>query len=139
VDDLVGDPADGARHHRPRLPHRLGDGEPEALGEALLHDDRRVALQRVDDERILDRVVHRNGRKVDARTVLSRELTPHRDRLVPDPEAFGVVADAVDCRPREDEVCAGPRVDGLGEPAEDARHVLHPVPAGDLDDERRVG
>ena len=49
VDDLVDDAADGARDDRPRLPHRLGDGEAEALGEALLDDDRGVALQGVDD------------------------------------------------------------------------------------------
>ena len=47
VDDLVLDAADRAGDHRPALPHRLGDGEAEALGEALLHDDgRRAAAAR---------------------------------------------------------------------------------------------
>ena len=48
------------------LPHRLGDGEPEALGEALLHDDVGAALERVDDRRVLLDVLHRQQREVHA-------------------------------------------------------------------------
>ena len=44
VDDLVLDPADATGDHRPRLSHRFGDGQPEPLDEALLHDEVGVAL-----------------------------------------------------------------------------------------------
>ena len=62
--DLVLDAADGARDHRARLPHRLGHGQAEPLLEALLHDHRRVALQRVDDRRVLLDVLHRQAGEV---------------------------------------------------------------------------
>src|SRR5450755_462705 len=39
VHDLVLDPVDPAGDDLARLPHRFGDREPEALGQALLHDD----------------------------------------------------------------------------------------------------
>ena len=51
--DLILDAADRAGDHRPRLPHRFGHGEAEAFVQALLHDHRGVALQRIDDRRIL--------------------------------------------------------------------------------------
>src|SRR4029078_2618210 len=51
VDHLPADPPDRARDARPTLPHRLGHREPEPLREALLDDDRRVPLERVDHER----------------------------------------------------------------------------------------
>src|ERR1043166_8961916 len=44
VDDLIDDPAYRARDDWPRLPHRLRDREAEALGDALLHDNRCMAL-----------------------------------------------------------------------------------------------
>ena len=47
------------------LPHRLGDRQPEALGQALLHDDVGAALERVDDHRVLLEVLHRQQREVD--------------------------------------------------------------------------
>ena len=53
VDDLVLNAADPARDDRPLLPHRLGDGEAEPLGQALLDDHLGVALDRVDDRRVL--------------------------------------------------------------------------------------
>jgi hypothetical protein len=51
--DLVDDPSDCTRHDRPGLPHRLGDRQAEALGEALLRDDGSVPLERVHDRRSL--------------------------------------------------------------------------------------
>src|SRR5664279_3287596 len=60
VGDLVEDAADAAGDHRPRLPHRLGHGQAEALHQALLGDDAGVLLDRVHDGRILVRVVHRH-------------------------------------------------------------------------------
>ena len=44
-------PPDAARHGRPRLPERLGDGQPEALADRLLEHRRRVHLERVDLDR----------------------------------------------------------------------------------------
>ena len=61
VDDLVLNPADAAGHHRPRLPHRLGDRQPEPLGEALLEHDVGSSLDRVHDRRVLLQVVHRQA------------------------------------------------------------------------------
>ena len=51
--DLILDTADPTRHHGARLPHRLGHRQAEALGEALLHHDGRMPLERVDDYRVL--------------------------------------------------------------------------------------
>ena len=51
---------------RAALPHRLGDGEPEALGQALLRDDVGAPLQRVDDHGVLVGVLHRQQREVHA-------------------------------------------------------------------------
>ena len=59
VDDLVLDAADAAGDDRPLLPHRLGDGHPEALGDALLHEHVGAALDRVDHRPVLLEVVHR--------------------------------------------------------------------------------
>ena len=81
--DLVLDAADARGDDRPALPHRLGDGEAEALGEALLHDDVGAPLQRVDDDRVLVGVVHRQQREVDpaadaARAARARPPRPRR-------------------------------------------------------------
>src|SRR5438105_5812964 len=51
--DLIRDAAHAARDDRTSLPHGLRHGEAEALGQALLHDDMRVALQRVHHDRVL--------------------------------------------------------------------------------------
>ena len=66
--DLVDDAPDGAADDRPALPHRLGHRQAEALGEALLDDDRRMALERVDDRGRLVRVGHRRTGEVHATT-----------------------------------------------------------------------
>src|SRR5690349_18285817 len=39
MDDLEGDAADRRSHHRLLLPHSFGDGQPEALPQALLDDN----------------------------------------------------------------------------------------------------
>src|SRR5205807_8307034 len=57
--DLVPDASDAARDHRLPLPHRLGDGEAEALRKALLDDDPRLPLDGVHDDSVLLLVVHR--------------------------------------------------------------------------------
>ena len=61
---------------RAPLPHRLGDGQPEALGEALLHDDVGAALERVDDHRVLVGIVHRQQREVHPTALAARQLAP---------------------------------------------------------------
>src|SRR5262249_10975904 len=48
VRDLERDAADGARDDGLGLPERLRHGESEPLAQALLQNDRRGALQRVD-------------------------------------------------------------------------------------------
>ena len=78
VDHLVDEAADRAGDDRPRLQHALGDGQPEALGEALLHDDAGVALERVDDHRVLLDVVHRDADQLDAVADGVGELAPRR-------------------------------------------------------------
>ena len=68
VHDLVDDSTDGTRYDRPRLPHRLRDREPESLCEALLRHDARMALESIDNERVLYRVGHRDRGQVDSGT-----------------------------------------------------------------------
>lgn len=45
VRDLVADATDLTGNDRSCLPHGLENSEPEAFGQAILHDDRGVALQ----------------------------------------------------------------------------------------------
>ena len=99
--DLVDDAADCGADDGARLPHRLGDGEPEALGETLLHDDRRVALQRIDDRRRLRRgrpsVCRRGGRGVALRSGSRFQSARHSSQ---DLIRLGVVGDAARLRAR---------------------------------------
>ena len=64
VDHLIDDATDGGYDDGTRLPRRLGDGQPKARGEALLHHDCGVPLKSVDDDRVLDRIVHRDTREM---------------------------------------------------------------------------
>src|SRR5215831_754552 len=137
IADLVGDAPDRARDDRPFLPHRLRDGEAEALGEALLDDDRRVALDRVYDRRRLVRVGHGRTGEVDTAAGCVRQLPPEGDALVQDLGGLGVVGDAGDGRAAEEQVCAERGINVVREAGHHARHVLHSIPARDLDDERR--
>ena len=82
VEHLVLDPAHAARDDRPRLPHRLGDGQPEALGQRLLHDDVGAGLERVDDRAVLLGVLHRQAGEVDPRPRRVRERAPGGDDLL---------------------------------------------------------
>src|SRR5271166_1788910 len=59
IGDLVNDPADRRADDRAPLPHSLGHGQPEPFGQALLHDDGGVPLQRVDHGRVLVDVIER--------------------------------------------------------------------------------
>ena len=43
-DHLVDDATNGRRHDRLGLPHAFGDGQAEAFGQALLHDDGGMTL-----------------------------------------------------------------------------------------------
>ena len=64
VDDLLSDTTYAGGDDRSALPHRLGDSQAEALSNALLHDDARMPLERVDHHRVLVEIVHREGREV---------------------------------------------------------------------------
>ena len=66
---------------RARLPHRLGDGQPEALGQALLHDHVGATLQRVDDRGVLLDVGHRQRDEVHALGDVVGHASPRGDRL----------------------------------------------------------
>src|SRR5882757_5241505 len=59
VGDLVLDASYRGADDRPALPHALGYGEAEALGEALLYDHAGVPLQRVDHCAVVVDVCHR--------------------------------------------------------------------------------
>ena len=74
--DLVPDASDAGGDHRPRLPHRLRDGQPEALGQALLDNHRRVALEGVDDGGVLLLVLERDVDQVHPRADVGRQLPP---------------------------------------------------------------
>ena len=54
------------------------------------------------------------------------------------PHGLGVVLYAIRHGSGEDQVRTEARVEALGKPGHDARHVLHPIPPRDLDDQRSV-
>ena len=116
VDDLVLDAADAAGDDGAVLPHRLGDGQPEALGEALLDDDLAVALKRVDDRRVLLEVLHRQRREVDALRAASGSSASRAARTSASTlGALGVVGDRAGRRPGEHEVGVVARQDRRGD------------------------
>jgi len=87
--DLVLDAADPRGDHRPALPHRLRHGQPEPLGEALLHHHAGVSLECVDGDGVLLGVVERERRQVYAPPRgLGQRLT-RRDRLAQHALALG--------------------------------------------------
>ena len=52
--DLLSDSADVAADNRGAFPHRLGDGHTESFANGFLQHHRSLALQRVDQERVVD-------------------------------------------------------------------------------------
>src|ERR1017187_1512756 len=76
--DLVSDAADPRRNDRAPLPHRLRDGEAEALRQALLRDDVGAPLEGVDDHGVLVGVHHRQQGEVHAAADPTRQLRPGR-------------------------------------------------------------
>ena len=67
-----------------------------------------------------------------------REISPQPDALVQHFGALRIIGDACDRRPAENEVGAERSIDVTHEGLHHAGHVLHAVPAGDLNDERCV-
>ena len=117
-DDLVDDPADRRRDDRPGLPHGLGDRETEALSETLLDDDGRVALQRIDDRRVLVGVVHRDACEVYSLAAHRSEAACHCETHSPKHLVrLGVVGDAARLRAGKDQVRVGAVGDVFREPA----------------------
>ena len=113
---------------RTRLPHRLGDGEAETLGEALLNDNVGAALYGVDHRRVLVDILHRQRGEVDA------FLQPTRQRLTlgldrgQDLSALRIVGDPGNRRPGKEQVGVGvPAV--FSEATHDTDRVLELVPA----------
>src|SRR4051812_27712258 len=129
VGDLVLDAPDARADHRLALPHRLAHGQPEALGEALLHDDVRARLQGVDHRRVLLAVVHGQRREVHARADVGGELLARALAVLEHLAALRVVVDGLDVGPGEDEVRVAVRRDALGEALDHAEGVLEAVPA----------
>ena len=129
-------PPIATRHDRARLPHRLRDCQPEALGQALLHDHVGAALQRVDHRGVLLDVV------IGSATRCTRAAT--RAGIA----SHSAIAWASTCRPlgssvtdskraRRDEVRVGHHGrDVLREAADHPDRVLQRVPARDLSDQR---
>ena len=136
--DLVLDAAHVRRDDRAALPHRLGDGEPEALGEALLGHDVGAALQRVDDDRVLVGLVHRQQREVHAPADALRQLVPRRLDLLEDLRALGIVGHRRDVGAGEQQMRVLVGVHVLGEGRQDARRILQTIPARDLGQQRHV-
>ena len=136
VVDLVLDAADARGDDRPRLPHRLGDREAEPFRQALLRDDVGAPLERVDDDRVLVEIVHRQQREVHAPPDAPRQLAPGRLDLRQHLGSLGVVGHRRDVGSGQHQVRLLLGVDVLGEPGEHAQRVLEPVPARHLREQR---
>ena len=122
------------RRRRPgALPHRLGDRQPEALGEALLHDDVGAALQRVDDHRVLVDVLHRQQREVHAPADVARQVAPRGLGLARTSAPSGSSATAVTSGPASTSAAL---VGGTcsANARHDPERVLQAIPARDLRD-----
>ena len=134
--DLVHDAADGAGDDRPSLPHRLGDREPEALGKALLRDDAGVALDGVDDGRVLrGSCIGRHARWMRLRSACGsrRQTSMHCSKVAAPSGSSATPVTTGPARRR----CGGTG-DVLRESGHDAGHVLQGIPPRHLDDERHV-
>ena len=138
--DLVDDAADGAGDDRPfastspprpsaRSPRRGSSGRRPWRGAGARSRSPRSRRGRPSGCRRGERGC---GRRAAA------PATGRCTRRAPRPPP-GSSATPVTTGTAEQQVRAERRVDVLGEAVHHARHVLHPVPARDLDDERRVG
>ena len=131
VGDLVLDAANPAADHRPPLPHSLGDGEAEPLGDALLEDHVGAALDRVDHRSVFVDVVHRQAYQVGAAAALVAHPPPRLGGVAVDHRPLGVVGDPAALRPRQDQVDLR-IVEVALEHRQRAARILESVPAGDL-------
>ena len=132
-------PPTSRRDDRAALPHRLGDGEPEALGEALLDHDVGAALQRVDDHGVLVGVVHRQQREVHAAADRAAAAPCHAASTSSKTSApSGSSATAVTSGPASSRCGSSSAWTCSANAASDAQRVLEAVPARDLGHQRHV-
>src|SRR6266508_3897674 len=127
--DLVFDPADATGHDRAALPHGFGDGEPEALDKALLHDHIGAALERVDDRRVLVGVLHRQLCDHDPIAHIPGHRVAQALQLAQHLGLFGVVGHRGGGRPGKHQVGIRPRRDVVREGFQNALGVLESVPS----------
>ena len=92
VFDLVLDAADRTCHDRPRLPHRLGHGQAEALRRLFWTTTSRAAEARSRPRRS-PRGRSSRGGEMDASLPCLRQATPSRLHFVEDLGPFGIVCD----------------------------------------------
>ena len=123
---------------RAALPHRLCDGEPEALSQALLRDHVGAPLKGVDDHRVLVGVRHRQQGEVHATADPAGQLRPSRLDFCEHLLALGVVGDRRHVGARQHEVRLLVGADVLGERSEHAQRVLQAIPARDLREQRDI-
>ncbi len=138
VTDLVADAAHRRRHDGALLPHRLGHGEPEPFGQALLHHDVGAALERVHDDRVGLDIVGRQVGDVDPAPILRRQAPPDVEDLGEHRVGLGIVGHR--CRPgsRQHQVrFAEGRV--VREPSHDTDRVLQRIPPRHLHHQRGIG
>ena len=137
VRDLVLDATGRTGDDRTALPHRLRHGQAKALVQTLLHDDRGVSLQRVDDGGVLLGVGHWQVHEMNSSTVGVRELAPGAQDLVEDRCSLRIVGHRVHVWASQDQLGTGRRrpVHELRKALHDAQVVLQRVPARDLHDQ----
>jgi hypothetical protein len=111
---------------------------PKPSGEALLGDDVRAALKRVDDHGVLLGIVHRQQRQVDAAAHIRRQSCQAASASSEHLGAFRVVRDRADVRSRQQEVRFLSRVHVLGERGDHSQRILEGVPTRDLREQRTV-
>jgi hypothetical protein len=136
VGDLVLDAADPAGQDRAGLPHRLGHGQAEPFGQALLDDDVGATLQGVDHGPVLLQVVHGQAGQVQSGAGPGGKRGRGPAYLLEDLFALGVVAHRGGRRAGQDQVGAQPVGDVADESLEDAQGILERVPARYLQHDR---
>ena len=139
IDDLVLNAAEAGCDNRPLLPHRFGDREAEALGEVLLDDHIRVALQGVDDGGVLLDVGDRQCDEVDTPAHIRLETSPRIDHRSVRSRPLGIVGDCVSRRPGDHQMRLHLGGDVLCKAQQDANRILQSISARDLGDEPVIG